>query len=67
MYPTTDHEVVKTMLTRAGVNFSEMDPPDRGFVIMAQDGRRNLGHTGFFTELRFSTTGCLDSVGAWEE
>ena len=64
-----DREVVRAMLTRAGVRFNEAVAKD-GDTLLTIDaqpgGEPRHGYTGFYAEFVFRPDGSLRTIGAWE-
>lgn len=64
-----DINVIREMLKRAKVEFTEELDHDKNLTISISGGSRegpNRGYTGFFTDMGFDDKGNLLYVGAWE-
>lgn len=64
-----DINVIKEILTRAKIQFSEGLDSDKILTLTVDSGSRdgpNRGYSGFFTEMGFDNNGNLLYMGAWE-
>lgn len=64
-----DINVIREMLKRAKVEFSEELDQEKNLTISIPSGSRegpNRGYIGFFTDMGFDVNGNLLYVGSWE-
>ncbi len=72
----TDLEKLKNLLDEFGIVYeeapSENIPPnfrsEKGtdIIISSEDGPKNLGHFGFYTDFAFDKDGKFVEMGSWE-
>lgn len=65
---TTDIDIIGEIFTRAGIIFTRDDTSQQYNCIFIEQGKgpKNLGYTGFCSELHFQKDGSLVSMGTWE-